>query len=87
MDNLPTDKEINLAIRQLNKSAEGVSGIRSEIYKALATKPETFSTIRRIAHDFWTEEKQPEEFNYGRLGILPPKGDLSTQMKKPDGTK
>ena len=58
-------------------SAAGASGIRAEIYKALATNPKTFSTIRRITHDFWTEEKQPEQFNYGRLGILPKKGDLS----------
>ena len=26
-----------------------------------------------FTHDFWAEEKQPEEFNYGRLGILPKK--------------
>ena len=77
MDDLPTDKEINLAIQQLNNSAAGASGIRAEIYKALATNLETFSTIRIITHDFWTEEKQPEEFNYGRLGILPQKWDLS----------
>ena len=73
MDELPMDKEINLAIQQLNNSAAGASGIRAEIYKALATNPETFSTIRIITHGFWTEEKQPEEFNYGRLGILPKK--------------
>ena len=77
IDDLPTDKEINIAIQQLNNSAAGASVIRAEIYKALATNPETFSTIQRITHDFWTEEKQPEEFNYGRLGILPNKGDLS----------
>ena len=47
MDNLPTDKDINLAIRKLKNSAEGVYGIRSEIYKALATNPETFYTIRK----------------------------------------
>ena len=76
MDDLPTDKEINLAVQQLNNSAEGASRIIAEIYKALATNPETFSTIRRITHDFWTEEKQTEEFNYGRLDILPKKGDL-----------
>ena len=73
MDDLPMDKEINLATQQLNISAAGASGIRAEIYKALATNPEIFSTIRRITHDFWTEEKQPEEFNYGWLGILPKK--------------
>ena len=39
MDDFPTDKEINLAIQQLNNSAAGASGIRAEIYKALATKP------------------------------------------------
>ena len=76
MDDLPTDKDINLAIQQLNNSEAGASGIRAEIYKALASNPETFSTIRIISHDFWTEEKQPEGFNYGRLGILPKKGDL-----------
>ena len=77
MDDFPTDKEINLSIQQLNNSAAGASGIRAEIYKALATNPETFSTIRGITHDFWTEEKQPDKFNYRRLGILPKKGDLS----------
>ena len=63
MHDLPTDKEMNLAIQKLNNSAAGASRIRAEIYKALATNPETFSTIRRITNDFWTEEKQPEEFN------------------------
>ena len=58
MDDFPTDKEINLAIQQSNNSAAGASGIRSEIYKALATNPETFSIIRRITHDFWTKEKK-----------------------------
>ena len=77
MDDLSTDKEIKLAIQQLNNSAAGAYGIRAEIYKALATNPKTFSTIQRITHDFWTEEKQPEKFNYGRLGILPKKRDLS----------
>ena len=77
MDDFPTDKEINLSIQQLNNSATGASEIRAEIYKALDTNPETFSTIRRITHDFWTEEKQPEEFNYRWLGIIPEKGDLS----------
>ena len=55
MDDLQTDNEIILAIQQLNNSAAGESGIRAEIYKALATNPETFSTIRRITHNFWTE--------------------------------
>ena len=41
-----------------------------DINREASTNPKTFSTIRRITHDFWTEEKQPEEFNYGRLGIL-----------------
>ena len=60
MDDLPTDKDINLSIQKLNNSAAGVSGIRAEIYKALATNPKTFSTIRKITHDFWTKEKQLE---------------------------
>ena len=77
MDDLTTDKEINLAIQKLNNSAAGAFWIKAEIYKALATNPKTFSTIQRITHNFWMEEKQPEEFNYGRLGILPQKGDLS----------
>ena len=81
MDNLPTDKEINLAIRQLNNSAAGILGIRVEIYKALATNPETFSTIQKITHNFWIEEKQREGFNYRRLNILPKKGDLSVPGK------
>ena len=51
--------------------------VRALYIYALTTNPETFSTIRRITHDFWTEEKQPEEFSYERIGILPPKGDLS----------
>ena len=70
----------NLAIGKLKNSSEGVSEIRAEIYKALASNPEIFSTIQKITHDFWTEEKQPEEFNYGQLGILPPKGDLSVPV-------
>ena len=65
MDDLPTDKDINLVIQQLNNSTTGASGIRAEIYKALATNPENFFTIQKITHDFWTEVKQLKEFNYG----------------------
>ena len=57
MDDFTTDKERNLAIQQLNNSAAGASEIQAEIYKALATNPETFSTIRRIIHNFWRVEK------------------------------
>eukprot|EP00957_Ditylum_brightwellii_P025930 1961436-Ditylum_brightwellii.AAC.1 len=37
IDALPTDKEIQTAIRQINNKMSGKSGIKVEIYKALVT--------------------------------------------------
>ena len=74
MANLPTDKDIHIAIQQLNDSAAGNSGIRTKLFKALATDEDTFNIIRQYTHKFWKEEVQPKECDTGKLGILPKKG-------------
>ena len=33
--------------------------------------------LRQVIYDFWNSGKQPSEWDIGRLGILPKKGDLS----------
>ena len=74
---MPPDVEIKRAVRQLNNSAAGASELRAEMWKAISNNPETFPYLRQIVRDFWQTEVQPEEWDVGRLGILPKKGDLS----------
>eukprot|EP00957_Ditylum_brightwellii_P203969 15337003-Ditylum_brightwellii.AAC.1 len=77
MDALPSNKEITKAIQQLNNSAAGASSIRAEVFKALAFEPDTFAIICKFICNFWSFKKQPNEFDFGKLSILPKKGDLS----------
>eukprot|EP00957_Ditylum_brightwellii_P153124 11655426-Ditylum_brightwellii.AAC.1 len=35
------------------------------------------TAVCKIIHNFWEEEQQRTKFDIGKLGILPPKGDIS----------
>eukprot|EP00957_Ditylum_brightwellii_P136484 10408803-Ditylum_brightwellii.AAC.1 len=70
-DNFPTDEELHKATSQRNNTTAGPLGIRAKIFKALVTEEETFSIMRKIVHEFWTNKQQPTEFDIGHLGILP----------------
>ena len=57
----------------------GGRGIRnkSRNIQSSCHQPQNLFHNLKTTQEFWTEGKQPKEFNYGRLGILPPEGDLS----------
>mmetsp|Transcript_2987 Transcript_2987/g.9031 ORF Transcript_2987/g.9031 Transcript_2987/m.9031 type:complete len:137 (+) Transcript_2987:2804-3214(+) len=71
LGDMPPDAEIKRAVRQLNNSAAGASELKAEMWKALSDDPETFPYLRQVVRDFWQSEVQPEEWDIGRLGILP----------------
>ena len=73
----PTDEEITRAASSLNFSAAGESGVRAEVWKAIAGDARTFPLLRRVVLELWESEEQPAEWDVGLLGILPKKGDLS----------
>ena len=75
-DTSPTDTEIKEAIKSLNNTAPGPSGIRSNIWKTLGEDSRTFQIIKAVILDFWHSEIPPKEWNVGRLTILPKKRDL-----------
>ena len=49
----------------------------SQPLKALLNHPDTFLVLKRIMLNFWNTEIVPDEWNIGRLIVLPKKGDLS----------
>lgn len=75
-DRLPSDQEITAAIAKLNPTSPGLSGVPSIAWKCLATNQLTFEMIRIFLHDFWTSESPPQDWNEGKLKILPKKGNL-----------
>eukprot|EP00957_Ditylum_brightwellii_P197831 15070701-Ditylum_brightwellii.AAC.1 len=73
---LPTDKEMQTSILQLNNTATSKSDIKTEIYKALVTDNNTFNTIKGFIHVFCKGEQQPSKFDISNLGVLPKQGDI-----------
>ena len=76
-DHHPTDEEIRKAILKLKNNAPGESGVMSQPLKALLNHPDTFIILQKIVSNFWNTETVPDEWNIGRLIVLPKKGDLS----------
>ena len=76
-DALPNDDEISRATSRLKNSSPGESGITSYELKSLLKCEFTFNILRDIIHHIWNTETIPDEWNIGRLTILPKKGDLS----------
>ena len=76
-DGIPSDDEIRTAVSKLKNKAPGESGLMSQSLKCLVDSPELFDVLKSIIIDFWVSESVPEEWNIGRLNILPKKGDLS----------
>ena len=77
LDHTPTDKEIRTAILKLKDKAPGESGIVPRVFKCIIDCQETYSIFKTILLDIWHTEQIPEEWNLGRLIVLPKKGDLS----------
>ena len=76
-DHLPSDEEIVKATSKLKNSAPGESGISSYEWKSLLKNSDTFILLKNVIHHIWINETIPDEWNIGRLTILPKKGDLS----------
>jgi hypothetical protein len=69
--------EILAAIKKLNDTAPGASGIRSKIWKSIALDPILLGHMTTIIHNFWSNESTPDEWVTGILAILEKEGDLS----------
>ena len=77
LDHEPTDDEIRTATFKLRDRAPGESGILPCVFKCIIDCQETFMIFKTVLLDIWNTENIPEEWNLGRLIILPKKGDLS----------
>ena len=76
-DHLPSNEEIRNSTLKLKNNAPGDSGICPQAWKSLLECEETFGFLKSIVVQLWMTEVVPEEWNVGRLNILPKKGDLS----------
>ena len=75
-DHDPTIDEIRKAIQKLKNTSPGESGIQPQIWKYLIDHPETSQVLTNVILSIWKTEKIPNDWNVGRLTILPKKGDL-----------
>ena len=75
-DHTPTNEEIRTATLKLKNTAPGESGIRPEIWKTLLENSTTEKYLQTVIKQIWVTEIIPDEWNTGKLTILPKKGDL-----------
>ena len=75
-DHTPTNEEIRTATLKLKNTAPGESGIRPEIWKTLLENSTTEKYLQTIIKQIWVTEIISDEWNIGKLTILPKKGDL-----------
>ena len=76
-DQMLTDEEITLAVTGLKNNAPGDSGSCPQAWKSLIENETTFEMLKGVIRYIWNNEIIPDEWNLGRLMILPKKGDLS----------
>ena len=76
-DHPPSDEEIRSATLDLKNKAPWESGIMAQLWKSILDCPDLFRLLKIIVMQFWENEVVPNEWNTGRLIILPKKGGLS----------
>ena len=57
---IPSDTEIMAAIKKLNNTSPGISGINSSIWKTISTNQEIFAHIKKFVIHFWNSESPPK---------------------------
>ena len=77
LDHPPTDDEIRRAVRRLNNTAPGESGVPAQLFKALVSTSAGFGVVRSMVLCFWETGQVEPEWETGLLAILAKKGDLS----------
>ena len=77
LDHIPTDDEIRRAVRRLNNTAPGESGVPAQLFKALISTSAGFDVVASMVHRFWETGEVEPEWETGLLAILAKKGDLS----------
>ena len=77
LDHAPTDDEIRRAVRRLNNTAPGESGVPAQLFKALISTGAGFDVVSSMVHRFWETGEVEPEWETGLLAILAKKGDLS----------
>ena len=77
LEHPPSDEEIRHAVKRLNDTAPGKSGVAAPLFKALITTAAGFDLVCSMALSFWETGKVPDDWETGLLAILPKKGDLS----------
>ena len=77
VDHMPTDLEIRSAVRRLNNTSPGDTGVSAPLFKALISTELGFGLVRTMVHHFWQTGEVQMEWETGLLAILAKKGDLS----------
>lgn len=76
LENEPDLAEVITAVKRLNNSAPGESGISAQMVKALIANTGTVNMIHGYVIEFWETETAPASWLSGILKVLPKKGDL-----------
>jgi len=74
---VPDDEEIRAAVKRLNSSSPGKSGVGAVAVKAAIENARGFALVREMVLEFWEGEVAPASWEDGLLKILPKSGDLS----------
>jgi hypothetical protein len=74
---VPEVEEVHEAVKKLNLSGPGASGVHATAMKALMADEGTTNLVVQYVREFWRTGTVPEEWEVGELKILPKKGDLS----------
>jgi len=74
---VPGEKEVLQAIRRLNVSYPGCSGVSAATVKAVAEDEGARAVMVQVVGKFWETETVPAGWEDGLLRILPKSGDLS----------
>ena len=77
LSTIPDAIEIKKAILRLKDKAPGSSGITAAMLKSLIDNVHCFNYFVSIIVDIWSNETYPTTWDFGKLVILPKKGDLS----------
>ena len=73
LDDEPTVGEVARALRKLNRTSPGVSGIPADAWKVLSFGDGMVTLVREMVLVVWRDENLEPDWEVGLLAILPEK--------------
>ena len=73
---VPSLDDTRKAIQHLRNNAPGESGLSAQMFKSIVRDNQLLEYLHKIITDIWNSNSHPQEWDTGRLVILPKKGNL-----------